>query len=190
VSWEQYFTDDLGRVTGEFVVRVTESGKNFCGRVRLIVDLLFHHRDQGMEKQLAWFQDKVSLLADAANNRVVTAVRERRSELAAKMPLVARGRMQPSYNAAKGESGTGMKRRMLAHLEPAAVASAQPIYSTIQSDLLEGLNDLELIIVGMLRDLTGAAEEQARIVSHNANIDVGEVATDPVISALLESIPK
>jgi hypothetical protein len=190
VSWEQYFTDDLGRVTGEFVVQVTESGKSFCDKARLIIDLLFKRQDDRLESQLTWFQDKVSLLAQAAKDRVVAAVRERRTDLAARMPLVARGRMQPSYDKAKAESGTGMRRRILDHLEPAAIESAQPVFGTIQTDLLEGLKDLEIIIVGMFRDLTQAAEEQARIVAHNANIDVDEASIDPAIAALLRSIPK
>ena len=190
VSWEQYFTDDLGRVTNEFVVQVAASGKAFCEKVRLIIDLIFKRQDERLEAQLAWFQDKVSLLAQTAKDRVFAAVRERRSELAAKMPLVAKGRMQPSYDNAKNESGSGMKRRILAHLEPAALESAQPIFSTIQTDLLEGLKDLEIIIVGMFRELSQAAEEQAKIVVHNANIDVHEAAIDPAVADLLRSIQK
>jgi hypothetical protein len=189
VRWEQYFTDDLGRVTGEFVVQVIESGKSFCDKARLIIDLLFKREDERLKSQLLWFQDKVSLLAQAAKDRVFGAVRERRSDLAARMPLVAKGRMQPSYDKAKSESGAGMKRRILDHLEPAAIESAQPIFSTIQTDLLEGLKDLEIIIVGMFRELTQAAEEQARIVAHNANIDVDQAAIDPVIADLLKSLP-
>jgi hypothetical protein len=189
VSWERYFTDDLGQVTCELVIKLTESSKNYCGRIRLIVELLFHRTDKNVEQQLSWFQEKVSLLADAAQKRLFAAVRERRSELAAKMPLVAQTKMQSGYDSAKVEKGTGMKGRMLEHITPLAIASAQPIYSTIQSDLVEGLNDLEMIISGMFRELTLAAEDQARIVSHNANIDVDEVAIDPTIIDLLASIP-
>lgn len=190
VSWQQYFTDDLGRVTSEFVLRATESGKNFCERVRLTIDLLFNRRDADVEDQLAWFQEKLSLLAKTAESKVFDAVRERRRELAAKMPLVAKSRMQPSYDSSKLESGGGMKRRILGQLEVTALASAQPIYSTIQTDLLEGLNDLEAGIVAMFINLSQTAEEQARIVAHNANIDVDEAAIDSVVADLLKSIPR
>jgi Dynamin family len=190
VTWEQYFTDDLGRVTGEFVIQITESGKSFCDKVHLITDLLLKRQDDRLNSQLAWFQDKVSLLAQSAKDKVFAAVRERRSELAAKMPLVAKGRMQPAYGKSKGESGSGMKRRILSHVEPVALESAQPIFSTIQIDLLEGLKDLEIILTGMFRGLTQAAEDQARIVAHNANIDVDEAAIDPTIADLLKSVPK
>ncbi len=188
VSWEKYFTDDVGGVTSEFVLRVTESGKSFCGRVQLIIELLLKKKDQGIEEQLKWFQDKVSLLAQGSKTQVLAKVKERRSEHAAKMPKIALVRMQPSYDLAKQESGKGMKQRILDLIEPAAIDSAQPIYSTIREDLIEGLNDLEIIIVGMFRELTKAADKQAGIVANNANIDVEEASVDPDISKLLQSI--
>lgn len=189
VTWEHYFTDDLDHVTDAFVVRVAESGKNFCSQVRLVVELILKRTSEGVEDQLRWFQDKVAALAAEATSRVRAAVRERRTELAAKMPLVAKERMEPAYHASRGERGPGMKRRILEHLEPTAIQSARPIYSTIQADLVEGLKDLEAIIVGMYRTLAEAAEEQARIVAHNSNIDAGNAARDPVVTGILSSMP-
>ncbi len=78
---------------------------------------------------------------------------------------------------------------MLNRLQPAAIEAAHPIYTTIQADLLEGLNELEIIMSGMFQQLAKAAEEQAKIVAHNANIEVNEAATDPVMISLLNSIP-
>ena len=188
VSWEKYFTDDIGGVTNEFALRIMGAGENFCDKVRLIIDLLFHKKDASMEAQLEWFQKKVDLLVKTANHKIITAVRERRRELASKMPLVAKERMKPAYNASKQECGRGMKRRILDMMNTHAQASAQPIYSTIQHDLLEGLNDLEFNIDGMLRELAKTAEEQAQTVAHNANIEMSEVHVDPVIADLLQSI--
>lgn len=188
VSWEKYFTDDIGGVTNEFALRITGAGKNFCEKVRLIIDILFDKKDESIEKQLEWFQDKVALLVRTANAKIFAAVRERRQELAAKMPRVAKERMMPAYNDAKDEVGRGMKRRILDKLTNRALASAHPIYSTIQNDLLEGLNDLEFNIDGMLRDLSNTADVQAETVAHNANIEINEVPVDPVIADLLKSI--
>ncbi len=188
VSWEKYFTDDIGGVTNEFALRITGAGKNFCDKVRLIIDLLFNKKDDSIEAQLRWFQEKVSLLVKTANDKILATVRERRRELAATMPRVAKERMRPAYSDAKQEVGRGMKRRILEKLTNAAQASAQPIYSTIQNDLLEGLNDLEFNIDGMLRELSKTAEEQAQTVAHNANIEIENVPIDPVIADLLKSI--
>jgi hypothetical protein len=190
VTWERYFTHDLERVVDGFAVRLTETGKSFCNQVRLVIQLTFRRTSDEVEDQLRWFQDKVAMLATAATNQVRTAVRERRNDLAAKMPMVAKDMMRPAYESARGESGPGMKARILNHLKPTALRSAQPIFNTIQADLVEGLADLEAIIVGMFRTLVQAADEQARIVSHNANIDVDSAAQDPEIVALLCSMPE
>ena len=97
--------------------------------------------------------------------------------------------MQPAYHGSKGESGKGLKVRMLNRLQPAAIEAARPIYTTIQADLLEGLNELEIVMSGMFQELAKAAEEQAKIVAHNANIEVNEAATDPLLISLLNPIP-
>jgi hypothetical protein len=190
VSWERYFTDQVGGVTNDFALRVTEAGKSFCEKVQLIIELLLKKEDKGIEEQLKWFQDKVSLLARNARGEVLSKVKERRSELAAKMPKIALARMQPAYDLAKKESGPGMKKRILGIIERSAIDSAQPIYVTIREDLTEGLNDLEIIIVGMFQKLTQAANKQAGMVADNANIDVEEASVDPDIAHLLQSVPK
>jgi hypothetical protein len=190
VSWEHYFTDDLGRVTDVFVTSVTQRGTNFCERVRLIIDLTFHRKDELMEQQLVWFQNKLKLLAQASHVRLMAAVTQRRSELAVKIPLVARNYMAPAYGDAKAESGPGMKNRMLARLGDTAVKSSPPIYDTIQTDLLEGLRDLDAVILGLFTELSEAARDQAKTVSHNAGIDIDAATIDPAVKALLETLPK
>jgi len=189
VSWEHYFTDDLGRVTDSFVIKVTEGGTNFCERVRLIIDLVFHRQDKFMELQLIWFQNKIKLLAQAAQARLMAAVTQRRSELAVKIPLVARNQMAPAYGDAKAESGPGMKTRILRRIEEAAITAAPPIYDTIQTDLLEGLRDLDAAILGLFDELAGAANIQATTVAGNAGIDIDDVAIAPEIKAILDSMP-
>ncbi|CAG1003384.1 hypothetical protein MTYP_03088 [Methylophilaceae bacterium] len=189
VTWEHYFTDDLGRVTDVFVTSVTQKGTDFCERVRLIIDLIFHRKDELMEQQLAWFQNKVKLLAQASHARLMAAVTQRRSELAVKIPLVARKYMTPAYGDAKAEVGPGMKNRILETLSATAVKSSPPIYDTIQTDLLEGLRDLDAVILGLFAELMGAASDQAKTVAHNAGIDIDHATIDPATKDLLDSIP-
>jgi len=97
--------------------------------------------------------------------------------------------MMSAYEASRGESGRGMKRRILDHLGPTALRSAGPIYHTIQTDLMEGLADLDVTIVGMFRKLAQAADDQARIVAHNANVDAVDASKDPALAAILTSMP-
>ncbi len=141
ISWECYFTEDLGRVREEFVNLIRDAGIDFSRRAALIVELALNRNDDLLDKQLAWFQEKVALLAHTASSRLITAITERRRELANKVPLVAQQSMLPAYAAAKVESGLGMKSRILDGLEKTALSSAPAIYDTIQADLLEGLKE-------------------------------------------------
>jgi hypothetical protein len=187
LSWERYFTDDLGQVSNVFQKRLKESTKNYCNKINLIIELLFNKSDTAMEQQLAWFQDKVSTLATSNQDKILSEVRDRRMQLAAGMTHIAKQRMQDAYDAAKEERGAGMKKRILALLEKKALDSAPLIYSTIQDDLLEGLNELETVVIGMFSKLTQAAKDHAQTVADNANIDIDEASIDPVIADLLDS---
>jgi hypothetical protein len=189
VCWESYFTEDLGRVRDGFVQRVLDAGTEFSQRAARIVEDTLYRQDDLLEKQLIWFREKVSLLAQDTTLRLIDAITERRRELASKMPFVARQSMSPAYSAAENESGTGMKGRILQKLETEALSSAPVIYQTIQSDLLEGLNGLEAMILRMFNELAQTANEQAKTVAHNAAIDI-DGAVDPEIIALLNSVPK
>jgi hypothetical protein len=190
VTWEHYFTDDLGRVVEVFVTTVTEGGTNFCERVSLIVDLSLGHKDEMLGEQLAWFQNKIKLLAQASQSRLMAEVTARRSELAAKIPLVARNYMAPAYGDAKAESGPGMKNRMLTRLSEAAITSSTPIYNTIQTDLLDGLNELDAVILGLFDELVGAASTQVNNVVSNAAIDIDTAILDPEVQAILSAMPQ
>ena len=83
-----------------------------------------------------------------------------------------------------------MKKRILSRLGQTARQSAQPIFSTIDTDLSDGLRDLENVMVGMFVSLAKAAHEQAQMVAHNANIDVDEAEADPKIKEFLDSMPE
>jgi len=132
VTWEQYFTDDLGRVTGEFVIQL-QNREKFLRQGSSYYGSFIEAAGRSPQLTASVVSRQSVASCAGAKDKVFAAVRERRSELAAKMPLVAKGRMQPAYGKAKDESGSGMKRRILNHVEPAAFESAQPIFSTIQT---------------------------------------------------------
>jgi hypothetical protein len=190
VSWERYFTEDLGSAREDFVSRIRTAGIDFSQRAALVAELTLHHSDGLLDKQLAWFQEKVDLLAQTATSRLIAAITERRRDLANKIPLVARQIMIPAYTAAGGESGLGLKSRILDRLEKAALASASTIYETIQADLLEGLKDLEVIILRLFNELALTANEQAKTVAHNIAIDIDEAKLTPQVQAVLDSLPR
>lgn len=190
LAWEQYFTDDLGRVTCQFSVQVAESVNSFCEKIRLVAEMLFKQADSRFEVQLDWFQEKISLLTDESTKKIVSEVSQRRRDLAERIPRVVQERLMPAYDRAKSARGSALKQRILEHLEPAAIQSARPTYNAIQQDLIEGLRDLETSLQGLYKQLADSAAEQAQIVVHNANIAVQEIAEDPVIAELLAAMPQ
>ncbi len=82
-----------------------------------------------------------------------------------------------------------MKSRILRKLEESAVGAAPRIYATIQADLLEGLRDLDAVILGLFTKLIEASTVQANTVAQNAAIDIADSKTEPALKELLESIP-
>lgn len=189
LSWQRFFTDDLGRVSDVYATAITGIGVNFCEKVRLIVEITFKRRDDTLNQQLAWFDSKVKLLTQTAQSKILVEVASRRSELAAKIPDVSRHYMLPAYASAKTESGPGMKARMLQRVTEQAVRSAPAIFDTIQTDLLEGLASMDAVLVAVFMDLSNQAIRQGKTVADNAAIDIDDEVLSAPIKELLSSQP-
>ncbi len=188
VSWEQFFTHDIDRAVDEYVIKTKDTGRNYSERVRLIVELRFNLLDDGVEKQLKWFEEKVASLAQASKTQLLNRVIRIRGELTAKIPAVACRHMEPVYATVMQISGKGMKKRMLDVLIPAALGAARPIYETIQTDLLEGLDELVKEVRGLMASLARTAHDQAGTVAHNAQVDIGDAPVSPKMASLLETL--
>lgn len=190
LSWEQYFTDDLGRARSDYVLRITEAGSDFGDRVQIIVGQLGVAPDGMLKRQLKWFEEKVTLLAQRCTHTLQEQVGERRRELASKITLVSRDALKPAFAAARLEAGPGMKARMLERIIPAAGKAAPVIFSTIQADLTDGTAGLESVFLRLLDDLLQVTLEQARTVANNATIDLDEAAVPPEVRDLLDCVPQ
>jgi hypothetical protein len=189
MSWEQYFTDDLGRARSDYVLRITEAGSDFGHRVQLIVGQYGVKPDGMLKRQLKWFEEKVTLLSQRCNHTLEDQVSERRRELASKIALVSRDALKPAFAAAKLEAGPGMKARMLDHIVPVAGKAAPVIFSTIHTDLTEGTAGLESVFLRLLDDLLQVTLEQAKTVANNAAIDLDEASVPPEMREILDSVP-
>lgn len=190
MSWEQYFTDDLGRARSDYVLRITEAGSDFGHRVQLIVGQLGVEPDGMLKRQLKWFEEKVTLLSQRCTHTLEDQVSERRRELASKITLVSRDALKPAFAAAKLEAGPGMKARMLDHIIPVAGKAAPVIFSTIHTDLTEGIAGLESVFLRLLDDLLQVTLEQAKTVANNATIDLDDAAVPTEVRDVLDSVPE
>ncbi len=97
--------------------------------------------------------------------------------------------MVPAYGTAAEESGTGMKARMLGHLQPAARNAAAPIFDGIERDLIERLTELESLVVDLFELLEKACIDQAGRVAQNVNLDIDEARLTPQLRALFDAMP-
>lgn len=188
VRWEQYFADDLGRVIRDLVAELTSSTDRLADRIRTALEIGLRSQPSISEKQISWLQHKISLLGEKATDELEQLVRGRRQELSGGIEALVRERMRPTYELARGEKGTGMKKRILAHLQPAARTLAQPVYESLQVNLIEGLQELEVLIAGKFDQLVIEAAEQAERLLANANIDVDQTR-DPAVARLLAAVP-
>jgi hypothetical protein len=183
--WERYFIDDLGRVRDQFVQRLRDATNDYTERTLENEE----NSDANPDSQLRYFQEIVRHLVQQAENTLKTKTSEHRRELAREIPKVAQKSMQPAYQTAKLEFGTGMKNRIIAILQTAATEIVPQIYETIRKDLFAGISELEHIAQGVLSDLAEAALRQAQTIAQNATLEINEAVIDPRTRALLESIP-
>ncbi|MBI3073659.1 MAG: dynamin family protein [Deltaproteobacteria bacterium] len=174
VAFEKYFTDDLGRVSHDFVVKLGESGKSFGEGAQLVIGIVLDAKDETLVSQVRWFEEKLAHVSEEAKSKLKAAVDARRRELDDSLPATARDHMQPAYKKARLEQGPGLKARMLALLQSCALKAAGPIYSSMKVDLLQNLDELDRTVAAMFHQLSENAHKLARTVAHNANIGAEE----------------
>jgi hypothetical protein len=187
IAWEKFFSEELNSVMREFGIRVTSKGDSFCKLVEQALELCLGSK-AGIQDGAHWFQEKVRLLMEDGVGHVIAQVRERRAELGEGIYSSAHVRMLPTYARCREERGSGMKRRMLDKLIPAARSAVRPLFESMRNDLHEGLSHLHGAIAAILDKVSVQALERGKTMVANSEIDVGQ-AVDPAVAAVLESHP-
>ncbi len=187
IAWEKFFSEELNSVMSEFGIRVTSKGDSFCKLVEQALELCLGSK-AGIQDGAHWFQEKVRLLMEDGVGHVIAQVRERRAELGEGIYSSAHDRMLPTYARCREERGSGMKRRMLDKLIPAARSAVRPLFESMRHDLHEGLSHLHGAIAAILDKVSVQALERGKTMVANSEIDAGQ-AVDPAVAAVLESHP-
>lgn len=190
VAWEGYFTNELGAVRDRLAQRVEDFAVDFIGRARELTRELGGRSLDLLGLQLQTFRDRVAFERQQCELNVAQRVGEIRRQAANGMASTAKDRMVPAYEHAADERGPGMKGRMLAHIQPAARSAANPIFDTIQRDLVERLVELESIVSGLFGALERACIDQAELVAQNINLDIDEARVTPEVRTLLAEQPE
>lgn len=188
VAWEAYFTTDLGAVCERLAQRLTDFAEDFVEKARAISERLGGNSQDLLTRQLAALRERVVFESEQCRQQVGQRATEIRRQAANGMGLAARNFMLPAYERASEERGTGVKARMLGHLQPSARAAATPIFDTIESDLVSRLGELEAMMRPLLDTLQRVCIDQAQRVAVNLNVDVDESRLPADVRALLNEM--
>jgi energy-coupling factor transporter ATP-binding protein EcfA2 len=189
VTWEAYFTTDLGAVRERLAQRLTDFTVDFVDRARELSKGLGGRTHELLDRQLVAFRERITFASQQCALEMSQRVAEIRRQAVNGMSHAAKTRMVPAYETASVETGTGVKARMLSHIQPAARGAAAPIFSTIETDLVTRLGELESILVPLFTALERACVEQATTVAGNLAMDIDEARLTPEIRALLKELP-
>lgn len=188
VTWEAYFTTELGSVRERLVQRLTDFTEDFVDRARNLSEGLGGRTHELLDQQLTSFRGRIAFASEQCALEMSQRVAEIRRQAANGMSHAAKASMVPAYERASGEAGPGVKIRMLDHIQPAAREAAAPIFSTIESDLVTRLGELESMLIPLFATLERACVEQATMIAGNLALDIDEARLTPEIRALLNGL--
>ena len=185
VAWQHYFGTELGQVRDEFSLSLAHIAEDFAHHAGKLMCEACGRDDPMTTRQLESFRKRIEFDKEQCAVKLSHEVSERRRTLAFGMVRFAKTSMQPAYENASGERGSGMKSRMLGYLQPRAVGTAPQIYQTIEHDIRESLVSLEAILGQLFEGLAAACIEQANLVAHNVNIDLDSAQLTPELRDIL-----
>jgi phage gp37-like protein len=188
-AWEAYFTTELGAVRERLAQRLADFAEDYVERARAVSAELGGASHEVLQRQMAALRERLAFERQQCELQVAQRVGEIRRKAANGMDRLAKERMVPAYDVAAQERGTGMKARMLGHLQPAARGAAAPIFDGIECDLVERLTELESLAVDLFAVLERTCIEQADRVAQNVNLDIDEVRLAPELRALFDEMP-
>lgn len=188
-AWETYFTTELAAVRERLAQRLADYTEDFVQRAQAVSTDVGGPSANMLGRQLAALGEKLAFERRQCEQHVGQRVGEIRRQAANGMSKLAKDRMVPAYGEAADERGTGMKARMLGHLQPAARNAAAPIFDGIRQDLIERLTELEALVADLFELLERTCIEQAERVAQNVNLDIDEARVPPEIRAVLLELP-
>lgn len=190
MAWEAYFHSDLGSVRDRLTHRLEDLAEDFAGRARQLSLELDGASHDIFDQQLETFRRRLAFERQQCESQMAARIGEIRRQVIGSMSQTAKNRMSPSYEMASGESGPGMKLRMLGHLQPAARSAATPIFDNIRHDLIARLEELENLLLSLFEALNDECIEQAKKIAENVNLDIDEARVPEELRALLNEIPE
>ncbi len=169
-AWDDFFGRQLEKITTWARGKLERHIDVYLERLKLEVV-----RSQGfteetvksLDEDMKTARQSLMLQIDQAEAGLKRTIEERRRQLAAGILPTVSSVMTPAYERCRQERGTGMKQRILGVIQRHAKDAAERIFTTIRSDIREGVTELGVQLSGEIDQVAQYALQQADRVRQN-----------------------
>ena len=184
-AWDDFFGRQLERITTWARGKLERHIDVYLERLKLEVVRSQGFTDdtvKSLDDDMKTARQSLMLQLDQAEAGLKRTIEERRRQLAAGILPTVSSIMTPAYERCRQERGSGMKMRILGVIQRHAKDAAERIFTTIRSDIREGVSELGLQLSGEIGQVAQYALQQADRVRQNLGggrwlSEVGNVQT-------------
>ena len=172
-TWDDFFGQHLRETLTEVRERLKARGEVFLERLKSEASqsgVFDTERIASLSSDIELSQRNIEFHVEEKATGVLRTIQRVRSDLADGISHTIRNSMLPAYAAAKDESGSGMKRRMLNTITSHASQSCGQLFDNILAGLSEGVVELGLQFSHDLSELADIVGQQADRVSGNLGL--------------------
>lgn len=174
-TWDDFFGQHLRESLTEVREQLKARAEVFLERLKSEAsqsEVFDVERIASLSTDIELSQRNIEFHVEQKTNGILSTIQRVRRELADGITNTTRSSMLAGYTAAKEESGSGMKRRMLETITRHARQASDKLFNTILAELTAGIVELGLQFNHDLRELTEVVGQQADRVSGNLGLGV------------------
>jgi hypothetical protein len=172
-TWDDFFGQHLRESLTEVREQLKARGEVFLERLKseaALSGVFDADRIAALANDIELSQRNIEFHVEQKTNGILNTIQRVRRELADGITNTSRKSMLSAYEAAKEESGPGMKRRMLEIITRHARQASAKLFETILTELTSGVTELALQFNHDLRELAEVVGQQADRVSGNLGL--------------------
>ena len=191
-AWDDFFGVQIEKIIEGLRARLEKHGEIFLARIESEANLAQAFDNDTLQDLIGDVQltrNNLKFQIEEALNGFRRTILRVRVELSDSITETIVKMMLPGYEKAKSESGSGMKKRILLHIQEHARKSAREMFDTIHRDLVEGVSELSLQFTDQIKKLSDFVAQQSDRVLHN--IGVTDICARPTdVDAVLGKTQK
>lgn len=190
LAWAEFFGDRLGAALDKWTDRLLLKADQHCSQVAAILTKTIRSEpnDASAVNHISQTTEKIlrELLSQSKTQMQQQIDKVRRS-LYEKVPERIRAEMAPAFELAAGESGPGMKQRIIETLSNHVNHVSQIMFDDSEQMISEGIRQLVDSLSRNYKEMTEAVDRQVGIVVENAKLladSSGSASAQQQLSAL------